>query len=290
MNKQEIYWLRGLPASGKSTFAKEWVNQNPTNRTRINKDDLRSLLHNNKFSKGNEKQILKIQEDIILSTLKEGKSIVIDNTHLVEKHLENLKQLLFKNGFNNIPVIIKDFTNVSPEECIQRDLIRPNSVGSNVIWRMYWDHIANIQELSYSASKKDAIIVDIDGTLAEMFNRGPFNWSKVGQDKVRKHIRNLVNIYARAGYEIILVSGRDFCCYTETVDWLIENEILFNALYMRSINDNRKDFIVKKEIYHNAIEPNYNIFLVVDDRPQVIRQWRLLGLPVINANPCDKEF
>lgn len=290
MNKQEVFWTKGLPASGKSTWAKEWLSKDPTNRVRVNKDDLRTLLHNNKYSKGNEKQILKVQEDVILNSLKEGKSIVVDNTHLVEKHLDNLKQLLFKEGFNNIPIIIKDFTDITPEECIKRDLVRASSVGSNVIWRMYWDHIAGVKELSYSASKKDAIIVDIDGTLAEMFNRGPFNWDKVGQDKIRKHIRNLVNIYARAGYEIILVSGRDFSCYTETVDWLIEHEVLFNNLYMRPLYDRRKDFIVKKEIYDNAIEPNYNIFLVVDDRPQVIREWRLLGLPVINANPCDREF
>lgn len=290
MNKQVIRFYKGLPGSGKSTDACEWVSKDPTNRVRVNKDSIRELLHGGKYSKGNESQVLDTQNFIIIDSLKKGKSLAFDNTHLLEKHLENLKQLLFKNGFNNIPIIIKDFTNVSPEECIQRDLIRPNSVGSNVIWRMYWDHIADIQEPSYNASKKDAIIVDIDGTLAEMFNRGPFNWSKVGQDKVRKHIRNLVNIYAKAGYEIILVSGRDFCCFTETADWLIENEILFNQLYMRSLNDNRKDFIVKKEIYDNVIEPNYNIFLVVDDRPQVIRQWRLLGLPVINANPCDREF
>lgn len=290
MLKQEIIFCKGLPASGKTTFAKEWVQKDPTKRVRVNKDDLRSLLHNNKFSKGNENQVLKIQDEVILNTLREGKSIVIDNTHLVEKHYINLKDLLLKNCLNNIPIIIQDFTDVSPEECIKRDLVRSNSVGANVIWRMYWDHIAVIQELNYSGAKKDAIIVDIDGTLAEMTNRGPFQWYKVGQDSVRKHIRNLVNIYAKAGYEIILVSGRDFCCYTETIDWLIKNDILFNNLYMRKLNDIRKDFIIKKEIYDNVIKPNYNVFLVVDDRPQVIRQWRLLGLPVINANPCDQEF
>ncbi len=38
-----------------------------------------------------------------------------------------------------------------------------------------------------------AIIVDIDGTLAERVNRSPYDWSKVGEDRVKKPIRDIVN-------------------------------------------------------------------------------------------------
>jgi len=49
---------------------------------------------------------------------------------------------------------------------------------------------------------------------------------------------------------------------------------------MRASDDNRKDAIIKKEIYHKYIEPNYNINAVFDDRNQVVDIWRLeLGLP-----------
>ena len=37
--------LQGLPASGKSTYAKEWVNQDPKHRVRINRDTMRLMLN-----------------------------------------------------------------------------------------------------------------------------------------------------------------------------------------------------------------------------------------------------
>jgi hypothetical protein len=139
-------------------------------------------------------------------------------------------------------------------------------------------------------SKKDAIIVDIDGTLGNMANRSPYDLSKVIDDRVRSHIRTLVNVYAQAGYEIIIVSGREDSCKQDTEKWLYTHDVTFDELHMRKATDNRKDYIIKNEIYKSFIEPNYNIHLVVDDRPQVIREWRRLGLNVINANPCDREF
>ena len=59
---------------------------------------------------------------------------------------------------------------------------------------------------------------------------------------------------------------------------------------MRPENNREKDYLIKHEIYINYIKPYYNVELVIDDRPQVIREWRRLGLPVINANPIDEEF
>lgn len=306
MTKQQVIIYKGLPASGKTTDCKKWVDEDPINRVRVNKDDLRSLLHNGKYSKGNERQVLKVEESIILQALKDGYSVAIDNTHLVTNnvgintHYLRIKTLLdnagyytdkdFKQHSKYVELIVKDFTDVSPEECIQRDLKRVNSVGSNVIWDMYWKNIASIQSAPISNLNLDAIIVDVDGTLASMFNRGPYDWSKVGNDKVRLHVRNLVNIYARAGYKILIVTGRDGSCLEATKDWLIRHEIFFDEVFIRQSNDTRKDVIVKTEIYNDYIKNNYNIHLVVDDRPQVIRGWKLLGLPVIDVDPCGKEF
>jgi predicted kinase len=304
--KREIVFCLGLPGSGKSTFAKKWVEEDPVNRVRINKDDLRLLLHQNKYSKANEKQILEIEESIIINSLKRGKSIVLDNTHLAtdrnnkNKHLTRILDLIHEHGYvvhfpfkcqhEYVQVTIKDFTHITPEECIINDLKRENSVGQNVIWEMYWNHIAIVESCSTSNLNKDGIIVDVDGTLATMYNRSPFDWSKVGNDKIRSHIRTLVNVYKNSGYKIIIVSGRNEVCKEQTIDWLISNDVLFDDIYMRPANDNRKDYIIKREIYYRYIKPNYNIHLVVDDRPQVIREWRRLGLNIINANPKDKEF
>ena len=304
MTKQKVIMTIGLPGSGKSTWAKEWVAKDPTNRVRINKDDLRSMLHGGKYSKGNEKQILAVEEAVLKDSLERGKSVVIDNTHLGarDKHMRRINAVIDKAGFctalsqkdnKNIKWLsfeVQEF-HTSPEICIQRDLKRANSVGQDVIWRMYWDHVAVIEE----APKEDnglpyCIIVDVDGTLAEMNGRSPYDWSKVSTDKVRPHIVNLIEQYDIYDQEIIVFTGRDGSCLQATKDWLFNNEINYSKIFIRPEGDCRPDYIVKRELYEQNIKGKYNVMLVVDDRPQVIREWRRLGLPVINANPCDREF
>lgn len=289
----------GLPGSGKSTWAKRWVEINPTERVRVNKDELRAMLHQGKYSKGNEAQVLALETEIIHDALARGKSVVVDNTHLAKnkdglnKHFQRIKahiEVGYEKGKFEMPSMsFKIFNDVPPEECIKRDLIRPNSVGQNIIWRMYWDHVSPISTPTYKLGNPPAIIVDVDGTLAEMISRGPFDWHKVGEDRVRWHILTMVQIYAKAGYKILVFTGRDGCCATETLNWLDQAKIPHDEFYIRDEGDTRKDYIVKAEMY-DQVKDRYNVMLVIDDRPQVIRMWRRQGLPVINANPCDKEF
>ena len=295
----EVIITVGLPASGKSTWAKEWVAQKPTERVRVNKDDLRAMLHGGKYSKGNEAQVLAMETTIIHDALSRGKSVVVDNTHLAEtkqglnKHYERIVihlRLAADAGKFEMPMMkYKTFTDVSPEECIKRDLVRPNSVGQNVIWRMYWDNVALIDAPPEKLGNTNAIIVDVDGTLAEMIDRGPFDWSRVGHDRVRWHIREMAKIYSEAGYSILVFTGRDGCCADATLAWLDAAKIPHDEFYIRDEGDTRKDFIVKEEMF-NLVKDRYNVKLVIDDRPQVIRMWRRLGLNVINANPRDQEF
>ncbi|MEO0647089.1 MAG: AAA family ATPase [Cyanobacteria bacterium J06650_10] len=59
----------GLPASGKSTWAKELITKESGRWVRVNKDLLREMCHNSKHSKSNEKFILKLRNLIILEAL-----------------------------------------------------------------------------------------------------------------------------------------------------------------------------------------------------------------------------
>ena len=61
-------------------------------------------------------------------------------------------------------------------------------------------------------------------------------------------------------------------------------------LIMRAAGDMRKDSIVKAELFFEHIEPNYNVMMVIDDRPQVIRMWTDIGLDVINVGNYYEEF
>ena len=47
---------------------------------------------------------------------------------------------------------------------------------------------------------------------------------------------------------------------------------------MRETGDSQPDKIVKRKIYENIIKGRFNVKFVLDDRDQVVRTWRNLGL------------
>ena len=59
---------RGLPASGKSTWAKQWVLEDPEHRVRINQDDIRLML-GKYWVPSREKLVQEIQFDAIIEAL-----------------------------------------------------------------------------------------------------------------------------------------------------------------------------------------------------------------------------
>ena len=134
--------------------------------------------------------------------------------------------------------------------------------------------------------KKACVICDIDGTIAEMNERGPFHWDKVGQDKPIAVIINLLHILA-PHYEIILVSGRSDESMKHTLAWLEEHHVPYTSILMRQANDFRKDSIIKRELYEAHIEPRYDVQFVLEDRNQAVEMWREIGLTCLQVAPGD---
>lgn len=97
---------RGLPASGKSTWAKRWVLEDPEHRVRINQDDIRLMLGKYWVPK-REPLVQHIQEEALIEALLKGYDIVIDNTNLNKKVLDNYRALVIAHG--NHAIEFKDF-------------------------------------------------------------------------------------------------------------------------------------------------------------------------------------
>ena len=148
-----IYLLKGLPASGKSTWAKERIAKDP-NTKRVNKDDLRAMLDNSRWSKANEKFVLKLRDHIIVEALNDGKHIIVDDTNLHPKHEINLKRIA-KEHNAKVEVV---FFDTPVEVCLERDAKRENPVGDEVIISMYDRYINN--DLSHIPLEKIWIITD----------------------------------------------------------------------------------------------------------------------------------
>jgi len=282
MSKQVIV-LQGLPGSGKSTYARELIDNNPGKYKRVNKDELRMMVDNGKFSKANEELILELRDSIIDISLLNGYDVIVDDTNFEKKHIEQIAKV---SALNNATVILKKIE-TDLDTCIERDLKRQNSVGEKVIRSMYNKYIKKIETVEYDPKLKDAIIVDIDGTLAHSTHRSMYEWDKVGEDRKDLVISEIVDKYLQ-DYFILIVSGRDGACKDITEKWLRNNKIFYNELYMRPIGDNRKDTIVKEEIYNNYIKGKYNIKFVLDDRNCVVEKWRDLGLRCLQV--ADGDF
>jgi predicted kinase len=282
-----IYLTKGLPGSGKSTWAKGFVFTHEGSVKRVSKDDLRSMLDSSKWTGSNEKFILRLRDHIVKETLRSGKHIIVDDTNLHSKHEKRMKAIIdeLKEEGITCQLKIKDFTDVSIEACIERDLIRPNSVGEKVIKRMYCEFLKQDNEERKQVRAKDpslpnCIIVDIDGTLANRTTRSPFEWDKVGEDTVKEDIARIVQRYKNlSDYEnedlqVFIFSGREDVCFDVTAEWLRDNHIPFDTLVLRKAGDHRKDSIVKREMFEKHIEDKYNVLFVLDDRKQVVDMWR----------------
>lgn len=125
---------RGLPASGKSTWAKKWVLEDPEHRIRVNQDDIRLML-GKYWVPSREKLVQEIQFDAILEALSRGFDVVIDNTNLNKKVLDGFDRLI--KTFKDYEIEYKDFFDTPLSVCIERDKNRELQVTEKVIRGFY---------------------------------------------------------------------------------------------------------------------------------------------------------
>lgn len=127
----EVVILKGLPGSGKSTWAKEQVRAGGGRVKRINKDDLRAMIDDGTFSPDNERFIVLARDTLLMAALTAGFSVIIDDTNLDPFHERRIRELTGARA----RVTVRTF-DVSLEECIRRDALRPVPVGEAVIREM----------------------------------------------------------------------------------------------------------------------------------------------------------
>jgi predicted kinase len=287
---RKLIITRGIPASGKSTWATRWVLDAPEgqHRARVNRDNIRW----GHFGKGYgvpEKLVTELQNEQIKKFLGKGYDVVVDNTNLNAKSVRELLVIAFYEGAE---VEFKDFPIPLPE-ALRRDAIRTPQVGAQVVEDFYNKKLGKngtfppVPELLEGDLFKPykptiglphAIIVDIDGTLAHMTNRGPYDTSKYIDDSIDWVVRDLVNKMAFLGVQIIIVSGRDGAYREVLKQWLKKHEVIFDRIFMRTPKDTRNDAIVKDEIFENHIKDNWYVDFVLDDRNRVIDMWRAKGI------------
>lgn len=281
--------LRGLPASGKSTWTKEQIEKHPDRYKRVNRDDLRSSIDLGKYSHGREKHIRQVELMLAEYFLNAGYTPIIDDTNLSPSALFMWQEFAKRM---KVELEIKSFTDVPLDTCIERDRHRANYVGEQVIRRMYRDFLQpKPVPPAYDHSLPDALIVDLDGTLALMNGRNPYDASTCENDLVNEPVADIVREFASNGFTILLTSGRSAKHQEQTERWLHAHSFRepygTYHLFMRKEGDSRRDNIVKREIYEQHIQGKWNIRFVLDDRTQIVRVWRELGLTCLQVAEGD---
>ena len=124
------------------------------------------------------------------------------------------------------------------------------------------------------SEKINAIIVDLDGTLAILNSRGPFEWENVGNDNLNRPIAELMAMSQKHSYKTIILSGRDEAASEKTIKWLNQNDIIYDKLYLRPSNNQMSNADYKRMIFINEIQAKYNVLFILEDLPEVVKMWR----------------
>lgn len=287
----------GLPSSGKSTLAQAVMTDNTViierdiERESIGGGSRQEFYRLSRESDGVYENA--VTQECYLQMRKAAKSkkdIIVADTNTNRFNRYQLYRTLFDLGFTIQPVLMQ----VSTEICLERNREREpdHQVPDHVIRRMS-DALEKDRELIMAENtvlntiydtpaRSGDIVFDIDGTLAQMHNRGPFEWHKVINDQPRKNVVHLCKCYIDDGRNVVFFSGRDGVSFNDTLEWLrkwISIKLDESHLYMRKAGDSRVDWVVKGEIMIDYVnERGLPPSLCIDDRQQVIDIWRNMSI------------
>lgn len=293
MTKLTLFYTIGLPASGKDTIAVEMMQKDPQ-LVRTNKDLIREMLHISKWSTENEKMVLRVRDSIIEDALRVGKNVIVTDTNFGDKHIEKFKELAMKY---HADIKCIDLTNVPLDVCLNRDAKREKSVGKKVIMNMYNRYLRKDRPLLLYGDKslQDIIICDLDGTLAHIHERNPYDSVNCLTDKLNESVSEIIkSICCDTDISIIFLSGRKEEARENTIKWLESNGFslgyTYIDLFMRQNDDDRPDAIIKEELFNEHIEGKYRVIGIFDDRLKVCRMWYKKGLTVFRVGDPDADF
>jgi|SRR5579863_9783858 len=308
--------MRGLPGCGKSRKAAELIKKEPGRFVRINRDDLRGMVvgpGNNPYGGNrNEREDLvrNFKNELARQSVREGFDVIFDDTHLVPQTVKKLHELAISIG--DIKVIEMGI-NESVETCIVRDAGREGfaKVGEKVIkdmargagldkgrklndkeayypprWAPGGEGAGNPSGYDPNSKLPQAIICDLDGTLAFLNGRSPYDATNCDQDPPNLPVIECVKAMYAAGLAILFTSGRE-SKYREPTERFIAQHLpgLKYHLFMRSSGDQRKDSIIKRELFDGNIAGKFNVVFALDDRNQVVDNWREMGLACFQVAP-----
>lgn len=325
MTEQQYIITQGIPGSGKSTWAQQWVNEDPFNRVRINRDDLRAAVikaEPNKWKSSDgfyvngpkkndfEQKVTQLEHTLTQRALRAGKSVVNDNTNLTPRFVKQISKFAREL---NVPIVAKTFP-ITIEEAKRRNANRDRKVPEHVIENMFknglgpqgqFHHIDGTFPIQpFKAPEKigtHAIGIDLDGTAADVRSirhfvekdaRGRRDFDGFHRSSLfvppNESVVEIIKDAQANGLAVLITTARGEDYKEVSQRWLKENGIEFDNYYCRARGDSRPDYIVKAEMY-DEISKHYDLVHQVDDNPQAIQAWEEKGVLVTKVKFYDGD-
>jgi predicted kinase len=290
--------VRGLPSCGKTTWAREWVEQDPTIRVRVSRPDLAAMAGG-----AITIDLAKDLRDAALARLLAADlDVVVDDIHLSQHSVQEILDVARR--YQSL-ILVYDMSHIPLDEVFRRNSLRDRPVPEDVIAGYHRTFVAGqsfplpippapeppeMPEVYVPIDGTPTYLVDVDRTVALHGERGPFDWDAVGQDMPNGPVIELLEALDGTGqYQFVFLSGRPEKCREATEKWLSDHVgVEWGRLFMRDTGDSRPDHVVKLEIFDREIRERYNIVGVFDDRNKVVSMWRSLGLTVFQV--ADGDF
>ena len=132
---------------------------------------------------------------------------------------------------------------------------------------------------AHVADRDNCYIVDIDGTIALIDGRSPYDGSKAHTDKKNTPVTDLLCLFidASPANQIVYSTGRSEKYREVTLQWLMDNNLWFEGrtlLLMRPNGEKKPDAEVKYDNYMKYIKDKFNVKLVLEDRGRVVKMYR----------------
>ncbi len=301
-----LFIYRGLPASGKTTDAE--AKKRAFGGVLAGRDHLRHMIFGAYvLTNEQENTITNVQRNLIRESLRAEQNVYVDDMNLRNRYVRDLVEIAVAEGAQ---WVIRDFTNVPLDRCLKRNALRDRKVPEHVIrnlhsrfiagkeyplpfeWVQKSDDLSGFMHYTPDESLPLAVMCDIDGTLALMSDRDPYDGSRADEDSLNFPVGLTIRLLNDWGVKILFCSGRSETHRTVTRDWISEKlfwdaQTVDESLFMRAEGDRRRDSIVKLELFDKYIRHNYNVLYVLDDRQQVVDAWRSIGLTVFQVAEGD---
>ena len=152
---------------------------------------------------------------------------------------------------------------------------------------------------------KRIVIFDLDGTLALIHKRrelantedGKIDWdvffnpANIFLDTPAEEVIFMAKLLREQGLKIVIFSGRSARTQKETEEWLTMAGVKYDELHMRP--DDEADgghwhFMADNDLKQHWLDTKIDkddVFLVFDDRNQVVDMWRANGLKTFQVEP-----